>query len=379
MKEVSNIQLFPLDIDLETKSVLKQVNTAGRKLAELKGLEQLIPNEEIIIQTLTLQEARESSLLENIVTTQDELYRAGLDPNASDTGSAAKEVMYYRDALQEGFKQVRLHKILTNNTILNIQQTLEKNRAGFRRVPGTVLKNSLGEVVYTPPQDNSDILVLMQNLEAYINTPELQDIDPLIKLALIHYQFESIHPFYDGNGRTGRIICVLYLVINDLLDLPILYLSRYITRNKQEYYRLLQNVRESRNAPAQLEQWILYILKGIEETASETIDLIKGISQLMAEYKITMRESLKKFYSHDLLNCLFYSPYVKVEHVADKLGVSRPTAAKYLDSIAQCGLLAKTKVWRQNYYINSRLVALLARADSTQFEADNLIRTIHES
>ena len=370
-------KLLPLDIDLETKSVLKMVNSANKKLAELKGLEQLIPNEEILIQTLTLQEARESSSLENIVTTQDELYRADLELKGSAVSGPTKEVMRYRIALREGFDLVRKQKLLTNNIILDIQRALEENHAGFRKLPGTVLKNQKGEVIYTPPQDGAEVLQLMQNLEIYINTPELQDIDPLIKLAIIHYQFETIHPFYDGNGRTGRILCVLYLIINNLLDLPILYLSRYITRNKQEYYHLLQSIRESDHAPAQWEQWVLYILRGIEQTASETIRLIKDISTLMKEYKQSLREKLNSIYSHDLLNCLFYSPYTKVEHVSSRLGISRPTATKYLDAIANLGMLTKTKIWRQNYYINSRLVAILAHEESEVIAPGELIRTIH--
>lgn len=371
-------QVLPLDIDLETKSVLKMVNAANKKLAELKGLEPLIPNEEILIQTLTLQEARESSSIENIVTTQDELYRADLDLKGAAISASTKEVMRYRIALRHGFEAVRTNKLLTNNIILDIQQELEENRAGFRKVPGTVLKNQTGEVIYTPPQDGIEVEALMQNLETYINTPEMQDIDPLIKLAVIHYQFETIHPFYDGNGRTGRILCVLYLIINNLLDLPILYLSRYITRNKQEYYRLLQAIRESDGAPAQWEQWVLYILRGIEVTAGETIRLIKDIDQLMKDYKRRLRENLKSAYSHDLLNCLFFSPYTKVEHVSSRLNVSRPTATKYLDAIAELGLLAKTKIWRQNYYINTRLVAILARGESAPLVPGELIRTLQE-
>ena len=378
MNIVDDIKLLPLDIDLETKSVLKAVNEANKKLAELKGLEQLIPNEEILIQTLTLQEARESSSIENIVTTQDELYRADLDLKGSTVIAPTKEVMRYRIALREGFNLVRKNKLLTNNIILDIQQALEENRAGFRKVPGTVLKNQAGDVIYTPPQDGAVVERLMQNLESYINTPEMQNLDPLIKLAIIHYQFETIHPFYDGNGRTGRILCVLYLIVNDLLDLPILYLSRYITRNKQEYYRLLQGIRESTNAPEQWEQWVLYILRGIEETAGETIRLIKEISQLMKGYKHRLREELKSAYSHDLLNCLFFSPYTKVEHVSSRLNISRPTATKYLDAITELGLLTKTKIWRQNYYINTSLVAILAHGESTPLAPGELIRTIHE-
>ena len=368
----TELPLLPLSIDLETKKILKQLNKANKKLAELKGVARTIPNEEILIQTLTLQEARESSSIENIVTTQDELYQAGLELNDSHVSPATKEVMRYGTALREGFKRVRDNGLLTLNTICAIQSELEENKAGFRAVPGTVLKNQYGEVVYTPPQDNAEIKRLMNNLEQFINDAEMQDVDPLIKLAVIHYQFESIHPFYDGNGRTGRIICVLYLVVNHLLELPILYLSRFITRHKSEYYNLLQEIRNSGYSAEAWEKWVVYILQGIEETAGETIQLVEGISELMKKYKVLLREVLQKSYSHDLLNCLFYSPYTKIEHLEKVLGVSRPTATRYLDSMVEAGILTKARVWRQNYYINTQLVELLARGQDFSLSTDVL-------
>lgn len=368
----TELPLLPLSIDLETKKILKQLNSANKKLAELKGVARTIPNEEILIQTLTLQEARESSGIENIVTTQDELYQAGLELNGSPVSPATKEVMRYGTALREGFRRVRDNGLLTLNTICAIQSELEENKAGFRAVPGTVLKNQYGEVVYTPPQDNADIRNLMNNLEQFINDAEMQDVDPLIKLAVIHYQFESIHPFYDGNGRTGRIICVLYLVVNHLLELPILCLSRYIMRHKSEYYNLLQEIRNSGYSAEAWEKWVIYILKGIEETAGETIQLVEGISALMKEYKVLLREVLQKAYSHDLLNCLFYSPYTKIEHLEKVLSVSRPTATRYLDAMVEAGILTKARVWRHNYYINTRLVELLARGQEFSLSADVL-------
>lgn len=377
MNTVCPIRMLPLDVDVETKAVLKQLNLANKKLAELKGVARTIPNEDILIQTLTIQEARESSVIENIVTTQDELYRAGLALQHDESNPATKEVVRYGVAMREGFSAVRQHKLLTNNIIKRIQSVLVENAGGFRSVPGTVLKNNRGEIVYTPPQDSVDVARLMDNLEHFINEPDLQDIDPLIKLAMLHYQFESIHPFYDGNGRTGRIVCVLYLVIQELLDLPILYLSRYITRNKQDYYRLLQEIRNSDNSPVAWENWILYILKGIEETASETLNLVHGISELMAAYKKKIRSELPKIYSHDLLNCLFFSPYTKVEHLEEHLSISRPTASKYLEAVAGLGLLKKSKVWRQNYYINTALVNLFANREQA-LSSEELIRTVTE-
>lgn len=360
---------------METRTILKQLNNANKKLAELKGVARTIPNEEILIQTLTLQEARESSRIENIVTTQDDLYRAGLEFPDERVNPATKEVMRYGEAMRRGFRAVRENKLLTNNIIQEIQRELEDNSAGFRSTMGTVLKNQFGETVYTPPQDAEEVIRLMSNLERYVNVPELHDVDPLIKLAIIHYQFESIHPFYDGNGRTGRIMCILYLVINGLLDLPILYLSRYITKNKSQYYKYLQEIRESGGSEEAWEQWILYMLKGIEVTAAETIELVQKIACLMKEYKRILKERASKMYSHDLLNCLFYSPYTKIEHLESHLGISRPTAAKYLDEMVRLELLKKEKIWRRNYYINAGLEAILAHTDVEEIDSAELVRT----
>ena len=268
------IPTLPLPYDLETKEILKQVNRANRKLAELKGVALTIPNEQILISSLTLQEAKDSSEVENIVTTQDDLYRAGADMSYVILNAATKEVLLYREAITEGFRLVRHKNILTLNDIKRVQQILESNSAGFRSTPGTQLKRSSdGEIVYTPPQDRNVIEKYMANLEQFINDEELSTLDPLIKMAIIHHQFESVHPFYDGNGRTGRIVNILYLVITGMLDLPILYLSRYITHNKAEYYRLIQAVRDKNTDNAkQWEEWILFMLKGVEQTAQDTID-----------------------------------------------------------------------------------------------------------
>lgn len=302
-----NIPTLPLPYDLETKEILKQLNQATRRLAELKGVAQTIPNEQILISTLTLQEAKDSSEVENIVTTQDDLYQsAAASISELAANAATKEVLNYREALEQGFRLVIKKGVLSSSIIKEIQKLLEHNSAGFRNVPGTALKRSDGEIVYTPPQDKQSILDLMDNLERFINDDSLSDIDPLIKLAIIHHQFESIHPFYDGNGRTGRIICVLYLVLTNRLDLPILYLSRYITHNKAEYYRLIQAIRDKNiDNGAEWEAWILFILKGIEETAAETTRLVKGISKLMADFKAILRPKFGKQYRHELLNNLF--------------------------------------------------------------------------
>lgn len=353
------IPTLPLPYDLETKEILRQVNRANRKLAELKGVALTIPNEQILISSLTLQEAKDSSEVENIVTTQDDLYRAELNLKETAINASTKEVLNYRQAMQKGFDLVRKNKLLTLNYIKQIQEVLEENKGGFRAGPGTTLQNQRKEVVYTPPQSKVQIEEFMHNLELYINDPGMHDIDPLIKMAVIHHQFESIHPFLDGNGRTGRIIAILYLVINNLLDLPILYLSRYITHNKGEYYRLIQNVRDAgTDNKAEWEKWILFMLRGVEETAEETIRLIKGISQLMAEYKKILRPLFGRQYKHELLNNLFFHPYTKIEFIQQDMQVQRKTATKYLDMIVETGLLEKVKIKHTNYYMNVRLIDL---------------------
>lgn len=363
-----NIPKLPLDFDFETKAIMRQVTKSNRRLAELKGVALTIPNENILLSSLVLQEALDSSAVENIVTTSDELYRAELDIKGGLTNAATKEVLNYREAMQVGFDMVRRNRLLTLNDIKQIQKTLEHNNAGFRTVPGTKLKSSKGEVVYIPPQSGEDVARYMSNLERYINDPEIHDIDPLIKMAIIHHQFESVHPFYDGNGRTGRIIAILYLVENDLLDLPILYLSRYITHNKGEYYRLIQRIRDNDPDNAEdWEKWVLFILKGVEETAIETIRLVKSISALMAKYKNILKPLFGKQYKHELLNNLFFHPYTKIEFMERDMSVQRKTAAKYLDTIvSETGLLKKQKLGRSNYYINTELMELfIFRAENS--------------
>lgn len=359
MNKHYDIPLLPLPYDFETKEVLKQVNSANRRLAELKGIALTIPNENILISTLVLQEALDSSAVENIVTTSDELYKADLHMEGQISNAAAKEVLLYREAMSVGFERARKNKTLTLNDIKAIQQSLENNNAGFRKVSGTVLKSSKGDVVYTPPQEYQEVENLMSNLEQYINEPGIHDVDPLIKLAIILHQFESIHPFYDGNGRTGRILIILYLIINELLVLPILYLSRYITHNKGEYYRLIQLIRDKGdNNFEEWEQWILFMLKGIEETAVQTIELVKQISVLMAEYKNTLRPLFGGRYKHELINNLFFHPYTKIEYMQKDMMVQRKTATKYLDMIVDTGLLQKVRFGRSNYYINTKLMDL---------------------
>lgn len=362
---------LPPRVDLETKAVLKKVASANRFLAELKGMAKTIPNESILINTLVLQEAKDSSAIENIITTHDEMYKAQLFEEMLISASA-KEVSRYADALIQGFELVRKNKMLTENFILEIQKTLEMNDAGYRKLPGTSLINEkTGATIYTPPQDYKTIVNLMTNLVEYINSDK-QDIDPLVKMAVIHFQFESIHPFYDGNGRTGRIINILYLVLKELLNIPILYLSRYIIRHKGDYYRLLQQVRET----GKWEEWILYILDGIEQTSRETIDLIVTIRNLMQEYKQGIRSKMPKVYSQDLLNNMFRHPYTKIEFVMKDLQVSRLTARRYLELLVSNGFLTKEKIGRSNFYINTPLISLFV-GEPTSVQETDPIRTIN--
>lgn len=339
----------------ETREILKKLSSAHRYLAELKGVATTIPNQGILINTLALQEAKDSSAIENIITTHDELYKAQLFAEEF-KNAAAKEVSDYAQALIHGFSLVQKNKVITVNHILSIQKRLEKNDAGFRKLPGTALVNEFtGQSVYTPPQDHETILNLMSNLVEYINRPEMHDADPLVKMAVIHFQFETIHPFYDGNGRTGRILNLLYLVQERLLSIPILYLSRYIISTKGEYYRLLQNVRDT----GDWEAWIMYMLDAVEKTSQETIVLVEGIKGLMMDYKHRIRTEFPRYYSQDLINNLFRHPYTKIEFLKRDLNVTRLTATKYLDALTEKGFLVKEKIGRTNYFINMPLFLLL--------------------
>ena len=329
------LQLLPPKENLRTIEIYKHLTEASRALAELKGESKTIPNETILINTLGLQEAKDSSAIENIITTQDDLYRADVDDTFDNI--AAKEVKNYSLALKHGFELVKEHRLLTNNYILEIQKMIEPVKHGFRKLPGTVLKNSDSETIYTPPQDANEVINLMSNLEKYINKDELHDIDPLVKMAVIHYQFENI----------------LYLVQKGLLDIPVLYLSRYIIKNKREYYRHLQAVREK----GDWDKWIIWILQGIIETSIHTFKIISQIKELMFNYKHRIRNNYK-FYTHDLLNNLFSHPYTKIEFIERDLKVSRKTASTYLNTLAKDGFLEKIKIKQTNFFLNRPLFKL---------------------
>lgn len=341
--------------NLETVPVLKSLVKANRALAELKGRAATIPNQGILIDTLALQEAKASSEIENIVTTQDELFQADLQLEGPDP-AAAKEVALYRDAVKLGYENLlRSGGLITNRTMIDMFRLLKRRGDGFRVTPGTALKNdATGEIVYVPPQEAHEIEGAMAALERFINEDDSSTLDPLIKMALIHHQFESIHPFPDGNGRIGRILNVLYLTRAGLLEIPILYLSRHITRTKADYYRLLQAVRTH----GAWEEWVLYMLEAVAETARTTLALVEGMRVQMASVKKRMREELPNLYSQDLLNNLFRHPYTRIEFVVKDLGVSRQTAAKYLDLLAEKGFVGKHRSGRSNYYVNAELVRL---------------------
>jgi Fic family protein len=347
------MDLLPLKQSLETIAVLKQTIKSERALAELKGVLKIIPNKDILLNTLPLQEAKASSEIENIVTTNDALYKSKLD-GSMDVNN--KEVHSYVRALFEGYTQIKENGFLSNKTIVKMQAILEGNDAGFRTQPGTVLKNNMGETVYSPPQKKEEILDLMRNLEQYINDNNICDLNPLIKMAIIHHRFESIHPFYDGNGRTGRIINVLYLVLNSLLYMPVLYLSRYIIKHKKDYYSLLQSTRDGNN----WEPWVIFILKSIEVTAIQTVNIIDDIHKLMDIYKERIKTNHPGVYSHDLIQSLFNHPYSKIEYLEKDLNISRQTASKYLNILAQAGLLKKIKHSKTFYFINVPLLDLLS-------------------
>lgn len=352
------LALLPPKIELETKKVLKQLVRSHRALAELKGYAEIIPNPYILINAVTINEAKDSSEIENIITTHDELFRAMGKEKAENP--AAKEVVSYRSALWHGYELVKEKGLLTTNMIIEIHQLIVDSQAGIRKLPGTVLRNeATGEVVYPPPSDEQEILSLLSNLEAYINL-DYDNTDPLVKLAVIHYQFQAIHPFYDANGRTGRIINVLYLVLKELLDTPILYLSKFIIRNKTAYYRLLQDV----TSKGKLEEWILFILQGIEETAEETLLLVRKINALLRNTAAQIKKALPKIYSRELVELIFYDFYTKISYIQKGLSVSRKTASAYLSSLEDAGFLISKKIGRERIYLNKGLFEIVREAGS---------------
>ena len=351
------MKLLPFnDFDLKTPRILEALNEASRSLAELKGFANSIPNQHILINAITINEAKDSSEIENIVTTHDSIYKVLTESGYKD--ESAKEVVDYRSAVWRGYEIIKEKGFISTNVLVELQGMIEHNKAGVRKNPGTKLVNSkTGEVIYTPPQEEKEIRDLLKNLEDYINENE-DEVDPLIKMALIHYQFESIHPFYDGNGRTGRIINILYLVLKDLIETPILYLSKYIIRNKIKYYDLFKETRDTGN----FEEWIIYILTGIEEMAEETIGIINRIRDEILKMKYELRDKTK-LYSKELLEALFFEFYTKIPYIQEQLGVSDKTAQKYLDMLVELGFLTSDKIGRERIYRNERLFNIIKETD----------------
>ena len=347
--------LPPAKDKIETIKILHQLVKSSVVVAELKGLAKILPNPAILLNAVVLKEARASSEIENVITTQDKLYQA-LSAKGLQVDNSTKEVLRYREAMLYGFHFVQKKGFLSTNAIIGIQKILEENTAGIRKLPGTALRNAAtGKIIYTPPDNPDSINLLIKNLEKYLNEPG--NISPLIKMAVQHYQFESIHPFYDGNGRTGRIINVLYLILNNLLENPIIYLSAFIIDNKTDYYRLLQEVRTKDN----WEDWILYILKGIEQTANETISQVKEISQLFIKIQELVKAKAPKAYSKELIELLFEHPYCKTEYLTERFKISRITATKYLKELEKIKVLQSKQVWKETLYINTQLFDLLKR------------------
>jgi len=339
---------------VETIEILRQTNKSAAALAELKGIAKTIPNQAMLINAIVLQEAKDSSEVENIITTQDELYKA-LTANKSTQSIETKEVVNYRKAIFSGFNIVKKQRFIRVNDIIGIQQELVDNIAGIRSTPGTVLKNDkTGEIVYTPPQDKAEIQELLTNFINHYNQKNTE-LSPLINLAILHYQFESIHPFYDGNGRTGRIINILYLILNELIDVPILYLSSYLIKNKTEYYRLLNKT----NHDGEWENWIIFMLKAVESTSRDTIIKIINIKNLLDNTIIKVQNESPKIYRKELVELLFEQPYSKIDFVVARLGVERKAASRYLKELEEIGVLKSQKVGREILYINKELIKIL--------------------
>jgi Fic family protein len=348
--------LPPAGVDLETPAVLKKLAVAARNLGELNGLCETLPDPRLFLNTIVLQESRNSSAIENIVTTQDELYKATLEEGL-EQNNAAKEVISYRDALYVGLERMLAQKgLIVTNTMIEVVQTIKRNKAGIRTIPGTALKNAInGEVVYTPPSGEAVLREKLAGLERFINDKELSSLDPLIKLALIHYQFEAIHPFPDGNGRAGRIINTLYLMQQELLSQPVLYISSYIIQHKAEYYQLLRGVTETGN----WQDWILYVLIAVAEASKKTTTKIRQILLLREELGTTIRSVLGASYNHDLVQEMFALPYLKIETLEKKRIAHRQTASSWLNKLNQAGILHSQKMGRSTYYVNYRLMEIL--------------------
>lgn len=347
----NQLPALPPATKLETEAVLREALQANKFLAELKGYSQTLPNPNLLLNTIVLQESRDSSAIENIVTTQDELYRAILNP--IDHSPATKEVISYREAVYTGLNELKSTSVFTGRLALKIMQRIKNTTAGYRSLSGTRLANPTSQkIVYTPP-DPAVIADKIKDWEKFVNNN--QTLDPLVIMALMHYQFEAIHPFADGNGRTGRILNVLYLVHAGLLTLPVLYHSAYIIQHKDGYYKSLRLVTEE----DQWEAWILFMLKAVRETADNTLQLIKSIVHLKEETLEKVQAVSQKLPAYQLNELIFSYPYVKIKTLIDKGIAKRQTASGYLQQLEAMKILHAKKEGREIYYINHRLMKLL--------------------
>lgn len=355
-KPFNQLPLIPPKTELENRAILKKAISANTALAELKGILNTIPNPVILINAIVLQEAKSSSLIENVITTNDKLYQSAA-VTSKPTDPNTNEVLNYREAIWQGYQHLQKRAVITTNTFIQIVNTIKGNTAGIRTAPGTTISTTSGKVIYTPPEGEQIIRDKLKNLEDFIHADQ-NGLDPLIKMSLIHYQFEAIHPFYDGNGRTGRIINILYLVYKTLLPMPVLYLSKYIIEHKDTYYRLLRNVTEKND----WQPWILYILDGTEQTAKFTVGLVENIRILLKDTVESVKAELPKIYSRELIDIMFEQPYCRVQNLVDAGIASRNTASKYLRALTDIGVLELHRVWKENLYLNVKLWKLLKQS-----------------
>lgn len=349
----NDLPALPPSAEVETAAVLKKAIAASRAMAELKGMAERMPNQAMLIDSLVLQEARASSEIENILTTNDEVYKAASD-EALPASAEAKEVLRYRQALNHGFRQIKTRPLATG-LFVEIAQLIKETQFDIRRTPGTRIANGKGETIYTPPEGETVIRDKLRGLEDFMHADD--PLDVLVKMALMHYQFEAIHPFPDGNGRTGRILNILYLVDKGLLNLPVLYLSRYIIDHKTAYYEGLRRVTEE----GAWQDWVLYMLDAIEQTSLHTHRQITDILELMESVRERVQREAPGIYSKDLIEQIFKQPYCKIQFL-ERAGMgTRQTCAKYLRELEKLGILTGQKMGREIYFINSSLFTLLTR------------------
>lgn len=349
---------LPPRVNLETPEIFRATIRANKLLAELKGFCQTLPYPELLLNTVVLQESKESSAIENIVTTQDELYKATLMLEGVIKNQAAKEVLQYREAIYWGLERLREKPLITTNLLVGIMQKLRWSTENIRNHAGTKLANPTnGQTVYTPPEGEEVIRTKLAALERFINDVEISNLDTLIKMALIHYQFEAIHPFSDGNGRTGRILNIFYLIQQELISLPVLYLSKYIIENKADYYRLLREVTEKENWA----EWVLYVVNGVADTAQSTLTKIRTILALKDNAEKDIKTAMGSSFSKELVELIFSYPYIKISVLEERGIAKRQTASQYLQKIEFIGYLDSVKIGREVYYINQKLIDILSR------------------